>query len=255
MLTPRRPNLFLVTMFYLTLWIMLRLLVGNLSEFGLFFAELSERLGVISNTFLQTGVFPVVNLAELLPEFRISAFGLFFFIVPWGFSWVLDLGYLYYARGMVAKSTSSETNAAGKSNDSLGFLTLFEGFNYFVKAIVIRLLMTIMVYGGLFFLFAPGIWARCAFSQANLLLLDNPNRGPIWCLRESNRLMRGHKLEYLSLLLSFLGWYLLTLLPYVFAAARLWYAPYSTVTFVYYYNKLTGQGPAPEAQWQRPGMF
>ena len=221
-------------MLYILLVTILWLLVANLSEIGRLIQELLVRAAAVTSDIQAGGPF-VIAMPKLSP------FGLFFFVVPLLFLWTLDMGYLYYIRGVI-------------KGESLGFRSIFEGFNYFLKTISIRFITTVAIHLGLLFFVAPGLWALCAFSQAKLLLLDHPDRSAFWCLRESMRLMQGHKLEYLLLRISFLGWYLLTLFLYIRLAAQLWYFPYINLTLVCYYNKLTGQGPAEEPEWKRPGM-
>ena len=239
MFAPRRPNLFLVSILYLFLVFLLMAPVENLSEIGRFQAEVAANTQtMMQNVFRDGGPFVVER-----PTFSLTFFGLIFFVIPWVFRWVLELGYLYYARGIV-------------NEEPQGYRSLFEGFHFFRKAILIRMIQALMYWGGLMLFVAPGIWAFCAFSQANLLLLNHPDRGALWCLRESRRLMAGHKLEYFLLVLSFLGWRLITIIPFpvLSITALLWYLPYSTLTYVGYYNKLTGQG-TDGGKWQRPGMF
>ena len=235
--TPRRPNPFLVTMLYLLVGMMLTHLVTTLSEIGRFQQEIVNNSFASMDLLLRTGAASVLELPELSP----TLLGTFFFIVPWIFIWIVELGYLFYARGIV-------------KGDALGYWSLMEGFNYFFKAVILRAIRAVLVFIGLFSFLIPGIVIICALSQASLLLLDHPDKGALWCLRESARIMRGRKMEYFLLMLSFFGWYILTMLPLINIAARLWYLPYTTLTYVGYYNKITGQGPE-EPQWRRPGMF
>jgi len=239
MLTPRRPNLFFISVLYLVFLTLLMEPVATLSEIGRFQMEIGENALARAQGFFQAGEAPLANL----PTLSITALGLFFFIVPWIFRWVLELGYLYYMRGVAKEEPQSYRN-------------LLEGFNYFRKAIIIRAIQAILYWCGLLLFILPGIWAFCAFSQANLLLLDHPDRSALWCLQESRRMMAGRKLDYFLLFLSFLGWRVLTLLPIPFLSflALFWYFPYTTLTYVGYYNNLVAQKPG-DSGWQRPGMF
>jgi len=235
--TRRQPNLFLVTALFLIFVVFLMGLVGTLSEIDRFQMELVSNFQAAAENFIQMGGAVRVEI----PAMSLTYVGLFFFIVPWMFRWILELGYLYYARGIVRGEAQS-------------YRSLFEGFHYFRKALVIRAVQAILYWGGLALFILPGIWALCSFSQANLILLDHPDRGAFWCLRESRRLMRGRKPEYFLLAISFFGWWLLTMAPFINLAALLWYRPYATFTYVGYYNSLIGQRPQ-ETQWQKPGMF
>ena len=235
-LTPRRPNLFLISMLYVLLTAALMLLVANLSAPGRFLSEMTTRSVAAMDAFQRGG-----NPRLELPAFVFSFSGIFFVVVPWIFRWILELGYLIYARGTI-------------KGDTMSYRSLFDGFNFFFKAIIIRLVRAVLLLVG-FPLIFPALWVLAAFSQANLLLLDNPDQGAFWCLNQSRRLMRGHKVAYLLLFASFLGWEFLASLPFISYAVLLWYWPYSTFTYVGYYNRLTGQPPQEPPEWKRPGMF
>jgi hypothetical protein len=71
-------------------------------------------------------------------------------------------------------------------------------------------------------------------------LIDDPTKSPVQCLRESRIMMAGHKWELFMLDLSFIGWYLLGLIPYVGYAAQVWSVPYIGMTKAVYYETLTG---------------
>jgi len=225
-------------MLYMFIWVALMQLVTRLSNYGHFVQEIMEQARISMDDFVRFGTLPVFEL----PIFEITLFGKFFLIAPWIFLWVIDLGYLYYIRGTVRGET-------------LGYRAIFEGFNYFIRGILLRFLQALLVGIGAVLFIAPGIVLLCGFSQVNLLLLDHPDKGVFWFFKESWRLMRGRKWAYFCLVLSFIGWYLLTGLPFISLAARLWYMPYYTTTRVHYYNSITGQEPSPEAEWKRPGMF
>ena len=237
--TPRRPNLFFVTLLYLLISLMLLQMVDTLSEIGRFQASLLQFfIGATQRFFL---INP--DVVNPFPLFYVTLFGLFFFIVPRIFLWILDVGYLYYAKETLTGKT-------------LGHQSLMEGFPIFFKIILVRIVRTIIVAFGMAFFVIPGIVLACMFSQVNFLLLDNPDRSVFWLFAESARLMRGKKMEYFILQLSFFGWFLLTVLPVISYAAQVWYIPYSTLTYAGFYHNLIGkEQPDSEQEWKRPGMF
>jgi len=229
----------MVTLLYLLVWIALSQLVNNLSDVGRFSSAAFGQVTMEEmNAFVRFGMMPQLYL----PDFELTLVGKLFFIIPWIFLWVMELGYLFYVRGTVR-------------GENLGYQSIFEGFNYFFRAIFLRVLQTLIVGLGMILFLVPGIVLFCGFSQVQLLILDHPDKGVLWLFKESWRIMRGRKWEYFVLTLSFIGWFFLTGLPYISLAARLWYIPYHTATMVYYYDSITGQGPAPKAEWKRPGMF
>lgn len=236
--TDRKPHFVMVTLLYLLVWVALMQLVVNLSDFGRFWSETVGQATAELDAFARFGLMPAFRP----PIFELTLFGKLFLIFPWIFLWVMELGYLYYVRGTIR-------------GESLGYQSIFEGFNYFFRAILLRFLQALLVGIGLVLLIVPGLILLCGFSQVNLLLLDHPDKGVIWFFKESWRIMRGRKWEYFVLNLSFIGWFLLTEVPYISLAARFWFVPYHTATMVYYYDSITGQGKEPETEWKRPGMF
>ena len=75
-----------------------------------------------------------------------------------------------------------------------------------------------------------------AFSQATYLLLDHPDYRVLEALRESFRLMKGRKLRYFLLQLSFIGWWLLGILT--LGLGFLWIIPYMLQTNTQFYLNL-----------------
>ena len=92
----------------------------------------------------------------------------------------------------------------------------------------------------------PGIIAAYRYSMALYILLDHPEFGIMDCLRESKAITAGHKMELFKLDLSFLGWGLLTALPYVGFLISVFVTPYYAITHAFYYERLSGHVAQPE---------
>jgi len=235
-----KPHVFSVTFLYILIVMMLAMIIGNLSDFGRVQAEMLDQMWTVMADTVRIGE----NAAFSLPVFRVTLFGSFFFVASTLLAWMVDLGYLYYARGIV------------RADSGLGYRSLLEGFNYFAKAVLLRLISGMAISLGMLLFVLPGLIFSAAFSQVNLLLLDYPDKSVRWYFGESVRLMNGHKREYLFLQLSFIGWIFLQALPFLGHAVRVFLTPYMSITFVNYYHHLTGRGPEnKEDGWQRPGMF
>ena len=82
----------------------------------------------------------------------------------------------------------------------------------------------------------PGIILIFMFSQANYILAENPEKSSIECLKESIRMMKGYKFEYFVLYLSFVGWFVLSILT--FGIGFLWLIPYYQITATNFYLEL-----------------
>ena len=78
-----------------------------------------------------------------------------------------------------------------------------------------------------------------SLSQSLYLLIDHPNLRVIEALNESMRLMKGRKMRYFLLELSFIGWILLGCLT--LGIGLLWILPYMTQTNTQFYLDLTQQ--------------
>lgn len=115
-----------------------------------------------------------------------------------------------------------------------GFANLFDGFAIFLKVILLEIIMGIFVWLWSLLLIVPGIIAAYRYRMALYILIDNPNMSPIECIRASKQMMNGRKGELFVLDLSFLGWFILTLVPFV----TVWVTPYTSVTYTNYYLAL-----------------
>ena len=121
-----------------------------------------------------------------------------------------------------------------------GYGNLLDGFGCFFKIILLNLFAALFIWLWSLLLIVPGVIAYYRYSQAIYILLDDPTKSPLRCLRESKELMRGHKGELFVLDLSFLGWYLLRIVPMLGFASRIWSVPYIATTKALFYERLRG---------------
>ena len=131
--------------------------------------------------------------------------------------------------------------------NSPAFGNLLDAFGFFPKVIVLYILEALLVFLWSLLLFFPGVIAHYRYSQAIYLLIDDPTKSPIRCLRESRLLMQGHKAELFELDLSFIGWYLLAAFPTLGYAVQFWSTPYIAMTKTLYYERLIGMSAAQAA--------
>lgn len=118
---------------------------------------------------------------------------------------------------------------------------LLDGFGFFFKIILLSVLEYIFIaLWSLLFIF-PGFIAAYRYRMAIYLLVDDPRRGVMECLRLSKEMMKGHKCELFVLDLSFIGWFFLAMLPVIGYAVQIWTVPYIGLTKALYYEKLSGR--------------
>ena len=134
-------------------------------------------------------------------------------------------------------------NTVRASSPAVG--NLLDGFGFFPKVIILNLLEAVLIFLWSLLLVVPGVIAHYRYSQAIYLLIDDPTKSPVQCLRESRRMMAGHKMELFELDLSFIGWYLLSIFPALGYAVRIWTTPYIGTTKTLYFEYLRGRSARP----------
>ena len=112
---------------------------------------------------------------------------------------------------------------------------LLDGFGIFGRVFCLNLLKGILVILGSLLFIVPGIILAYAYRQSMYLLIDHPEYGAVKCLKESRRLMKGHKWELFGLDLSFFWWFLLEA---VASPVAVWVRPYTNATWALYYQAL-----------------
>ena len=144
------------------------------------------------------------------------------------------------------------TLRASREEETGGAETLFSCFQQFWRFLLAQLLMNLFITLWSLLFVIPGIIAAFAYSQTIYIMLDNPQISPLEAIGASKQLMRGHKFDYFTLQLSFLGWAYLSI--FTFGLLGIWLNPYMQVTMANYYNALTGWQPrqAEEPMFSQP---
>lgn len=113
---------------------------------------------------------------------------------------------------------------------------LFSGFQKLGRAWWLYFLQGLFVALWSLLLVIPGIVKSLSYSMAYYVMADHPEMTARQALKESMRLMDGHKMELFALYLSFIGWLLLS---YVTLGLSLFYVvPYMSATVANFYNSI-----------------
>ncbi len=80
----------------------------------------------------------------------------------------------------------------------------------------------------------PGIVAAYGYMMTNFVIIDNPELSPLAAIRQSKVMMRGYKLDFFILNLSFIGWAILAV--FTFGILYFWLLPYMNVTYAKFYD-------------------
>jgi uncharacterized membrane protein len=135
------------------------------------------------------------------------------------------LGYAMFAISIFRKR---ETSAA----------EVFYGFERFVKAFGLYIVMSIFIILWSLLLIIPGIIAAFRYSLCFYILADHPEMGIMEALNESKRMMRGNKWKMFCLSLSFIGWTILCV--FTLGIGFLWLLPYMEVSIIAFYDIANG---------------
>lgn len=126
---------------------------------------------------------------------------------------------------------------------------LLDGFNFWWKLLVMNFICGVFIFLWSLLLVVPGIIAAYRYSMTNYILINRPEIGIMECIRESKRLTDGHKGELFMLDLSFLGWWLLCLIPVLGWILLVWVSPYRMLSVLQCYERYSAFASPAEEPW------
>jgi len=147
---------------------------------------------------------------------------------------VFHVGYMNYCLRLSREQSGS-------------FKDIFIGMRFLYKVLLIFIITTALVLLWSLLLIVPGVIAHYRYRQAYYILLDDPGKSAIQCIRESTHLMTRNKLDLFLLDVSFLGWHVLSMIfialmwyfvPFSLPVLSLWISPYTGLTYAAYYDYL-----------------
>ena len=132
----------------------------------------------------------------------------------------------------------------GTYGDQPKVSVLFEGYKkeYFGKSIILFLLVAIFTCLWSLLFVIPGIIMAFAYSMSWFVLAENPNMTAREAIRESKEIMKGHKMEFFVLSLSFIPWILLVYVT--LGIASIYVMPYMQLTYTNFYHNIKRQNAA-----------
>ena len=127
-------------------------------------------------------------------------------------------------------------NSVRRSQPAIG--NLLDGFGMFPRVLFLIILQIVLIFLWSLLLVIPGIIAAYRYSFAVYVMIDHPEMSAMDCLRESKRLTTGYKRQLFLLDLSFIFWFLLTMIPVVGYIAQVYVTPYMESARVLYYEQI-----------------
>jgi uncharacterized membrane protein len=118
---------------------------------------------------------------------------------------------------------------------------IFDGFQRFGDALITFILWILFIVLWSLLLFIPGILAGFSYALTFFLMADQPDLKGRAALRESRKLMKGHRWKLFCLFCRFIGWYLLGILS--LGIGFLWIIPYLWTSMARFYDDIRyGEG-------------
>ena len=87
------------------------------------------------------------------------------------------------------------------------------GINDFLSGIVLYIVAGVQIFLWSLLLIVPGILAAIRYSQAFYVLAEEPGQHPLECIRKSKIMMLQNSGKFFLLELSFIPWFIVSLLP------------------------------------------
>lgn len=113
------------------------------------------------------------------------------------------------------------------------------GFGRFLRYVGGMLLMGVYVVLWTLLLIIPGIIKAIAYSLVPYILKDYPELSVNQAIKLSVKMMKGHKMRYFLLTLSFIGWGLLGILT--LGIGYIWLTPYMYTTTAAFYQDVKNE--------------
>ncbi len=176
---------------------------------------------------------------ELMAD-RWKSFGLGFFLLE---LITLALSFVPYV-GTFARLLVSGAFSLSIAQTSLRFINgqdvcvgnIFDGFKNYVKATVLYLHQSIVVFLWMLLFIVPGLIKSYSYFFVFHILAENPDMSSKEAMEESRCLTDGHKAELFKLQFSFIGWFFMSILT--LGILGLWSAPYMHIATTVFYTDL-----------------
>ena len=209
-------SILLISLGYLAVTYILSLLYSELSGFSEYMKQYSEMV----RKYMETGEMYYIEFPQVKTTSNILAtlISLASIVLAGGYR-----GYhLLRARGMEAN-----------------FMDIMPNGGQIFRILCIDFASGLIIALGLMLFIVPGVILAYSYSQAIFVMYDNPGMSAFQCMRESRRLMRGHKLRLFRLEISFLGWLIVAAIVGMFLPIlNVWLDPYMGISVASFYNEL-----------------
>lgn len=244
----RLKALILTALVFVLVNTLISVLTGELTGYAAWGRELSQRLDAAmanSQQLLESGDPSALIDSIEIPDARDFYRGVFPMLLALLLNLMtvpLSAGYTYHT---LCESRHNPTKVS----------SIFYGFQMVWKTVALSLLQGLVTFVGFVLFIVPGVIFIYRYSMSLYILLDDPTKGVVQCMRESGMLMRGNKWRLFKLQFSFFWWLLLASIITDLIGLdilSLWLTPYMYLARGAFYNELLGMaavGPGDEPYW------
>ncbi|MDO4949275.1 MAG: DUF975 family protein [Bacteroidales bacterium] len=116
-----------------------------------------------------------------------------------------------------------------------GINSMFQAYHDVWRVLLTMFIKEIFVMLWMLLLIVPGIVKSISYSMTSFVLYDYPELSYEDAIRRSSDIMRGHKMQYFLLVLSFFGWFLLGFIT--MGIGFIWINPYFTMASTAFYEE------------------
>ncbi len=116
---------------------------------------------------------------------------------------------------------------------------LFDGFSNPIRAWLLFLMKSLMVFFGTLVFILPGIFFFYNTAMVYFVFSEDEDMAPWHAISESARLMKGNRLRLFRLQLCFLGWFLLVVAT--LGLALIYVGPYYMNTLAVFYRQIKNE--------------
>ncbi len=154
---------------------------------------------------------------------------------------------IFYLLGVVRWTQKTMSLAAVR--DTLAIDQGVSGWGHGWRMVVLTLWEHTFIFLWSLLLIVPGIRAFFSYAMAPYLSIDHPDWSARTCIAESKRMMEGHRLRYFYLCVSFIGWWILSILinQVTFFGGNWLFTPYFGTASAAFYADLLNRGESTAA--------
>jgi uncharacterized membrane protein len=150
----------------------------------------------------------------------------------------LIMAVLYFVLGGVVEIGYAKFNMNIADRKIAGIENVFGYFPIWKSAAALKLLKTLYIFLWSLLFIIPGIVAAYSYAMASYIMAENPDMTAGEAISASKQMMMGNRGRLFCMLLSFIGWDILSAIT--LGIGSLWLTPYKQAATAAFYREVSG---------------